>query len=335
MPRIWSKYSFIALLVGFTVQCAAVALADEVRVAGGYGLCYLPMDVAIDQKLIQKHAAAAGIKDVKVSFQRFASGNTDTDAVLSGSADIAMVGVSVMLNVIDKTVGHNPIKGMMGMCDSPVYFNTTDPRIKSIADITPADRIAMAGGKGTQHALVLEMAAAKAFGWTQRNKFDPLLVPMSHPDGVAALLSGVVTIHATTVPFIQMELSHPGVRTILNSYDVAGGQHTLVTAYASQEWRTQHAALYQATVDSLTEAMQYIASNKRASAELFTRMEPSKLSADEIYKILTDKQMMDYSPTPHKIMVWADFMAKDGWLKHRFGSWKDVFFDNIHDMPGN
>ena len=335
MARVLYGCLAVVVLTGLISPCLDRAQAEEVRIAGGYGLCYLPMDVALDQKLIEKHAAAAGIPNVQVSFQRLASGNTDTDAVLSGSADIAMVGVSVMLNVIDKTVGHNPIKGMMAMCDSPIYFNTTDPRIKSIADLGPTDRIAMAGGRGTQHALVLEMATAQAFGWDQRNKFDALLVPMSHPDGVAALLSGVVKTHATTVPFIQMELSHPGVRTILNSYDVAGGQHTLVTAYASQKWRMEHPALYQATIDAFTEAMQIIKSDKRSAANLFTRMEPSKLSADDVYKILLDEKMMDYSPTPHKIMVWANFMAKDGWLKHQFKSWKDAFFDNIHNTPGN
>jgi NitT/TauT family transport system substrate-binding protein len=320
----------VILLIGVTVQGLGSARAEEIRIAGGYGLCYLPIDIALDQKLIEKHAAAAGIQNVQVSLQRLASGNTDTDAILSGSADVAMVGASVMLNIIDKTVAHNPIKGIMAMCDSPVYFNTTDPRLQSIRDFEPTDRIAMAGGPGTQHALILEMAAAKAFGWDQRDKLDDLLVAMPHPDGVAALLSGVIKTHATTVPFIQMELSHPGVRTILNSYDVAGGQHTLVTAYASQKWRSDHPLLYQATFDALAEAMEIIKSDKRAAAELFARTEPSKLSTDDVYKILLNDKMMDYSATPHKIMVWEDFMAKAGRLKHPFTSSKDIFFETGH-----
>src|SRR3954469_24088532 len=109
---------------------------------------------------------------------------------------------------------------MMAIADTPIYFNTIDPRIHSVRDFNERDRIAMTAGRGTQHALVLQMAAANAFGWDQRNRLDALAVSMAHPDGVIALLSGggVVKTHATTVPFIQMELANPSVRTILSSY---------------------------------------------------------------------------------------------------------------------
>src|SRR5262245_36538663 len=115
--------SIVAALVPALALMAPLALrAEEVRIAGSFGLCYLPVNVAIANKLIEKHAAAAGIADVKVSFQQLASGPAVNDAVLSGSAHIGTAGVSVMLNLWDKTVGRSPVKGMMAMCDSPIYF---------------------------------------------------------------------------------------------------------------------------------------------------------------------------------------------------------------------
>jgi NitT/TauT family transport system substrate-binding protein len=324
----------VAVAIGI---CPLQARAEEVRVVGGFGLCYLPVYLALDKKLIEKHAAAAGLPNVKVSFQNLSNGPAITDALLSGSADIAMAGVSVMLNVSDKSGGSNPVKGMMAICDSPIYFDTIDPRIRSIKDFADTDRIAMAAGRGTQHSLVLEMGAAQAFGWDQRHKFDSLAVSMSHPDGVMALKSGgsVIKTHVTTVPFIQMEMKIPGVRTILSSYDVAGGRHTLISAYAAQKWRLANPKLFQATLDALTEAMQIINADKRAAAELFVRMEPSGLSVDEICGILQDENMMYFSPTPRKVMVWADYMAKTGLLKKPPPSWKDAFFDNIHGADGD
>jgi NitT/TauT family transport system substrate-binding protein len=34
-------------------------------------------------------------------------------------------------------------------------------------------------------------------------------------------------------------------------------------------------------------------------------------------------------------MVWADYMMKTGLIKHRLAAWRDVFFDNVSDLPGN
>ncbi|RTL65641.1 MAG: ABC transporter substrate-binding protein [Hyphomicrobiales bacterium] len=324
-----------ALLLSLPVTHRAAA--EEVRVASGFGLSYLPMYVAVERKLIEAHAAEAGLSDVKVVYQHLSSGPALTDALISGSADIAMAGVSVMLNVWDKTVGRSVVKGMMAICDSPIVFNTIDPRIQSIRDLGDGDRVAMAAGRGTQHALVFEMATVKEFGWDQRRKFEALAVSMAHADGVAALISGgaVVKTHVTTVPFIQMELANPKVRTILNSYDVVGGRHTLISAYAYEKWRTQNPKLYTATFKALVQAMDIIAADKRAAAELFARVEPSKLTVEEIHKMLLDENMLTFSPTPRKVMAFADYMHKAGYMKNQLGSWKEAFFDNVHDLQGD
>lgn len=334
------RLSCIAALAAFMViepLIAAPAGAAEVRVVSGLGLCYLPMIVAAEQKLIEKAAAARGVPDVKVVYTQLTSGPAITDALISGNADIAMAGTSVMLNLWDKTVKFAPVKGMMAICDSPIYFNTIDPDIKSIGDFKPTDRIAMASGKGTQHALILEMATAQMYGFDQRNKFESLAVTMSHPDGVAALLSGgaVVKTHVTTVPFIQMELADPKVRTILSSYDVTGGPNTLITAYANEKWRKDNPKLYDATYAALTEAMKIIAADKKTAAEIFKRYDNSKLSVDQILAIISDPKMMTFSPTPRKVMVFADYMYKSGLMKNKLASWKDAFFSNVHDLPGD
>lgn len=337
MKRLTRLAALAAVVAAFAPHLARPASAAEVRVVSGLGLCYLPMIIATEKRLIEKHAAALGVPDAKVTYTQLTSGPAITDALISGNADIAMAGTSVMLNLWDKTVKFAPVKGMMAICDSPIYFNTIDPDIKSIKDFKPTDRIAMAAGKGTQHALILEMATAQAYGFDQRNKFDTLAITMSHPDGVAALLSGGAgaKTHVTTVPFIQMELANPNVRTILSSYDVTGGPNTLITAYANEKWRTDNPKLYSATYAALTEAMKLIAADPAAAADAFKRFDKSKLSIAEIVAILGDKNMMSFSATPHKVMVFAHYMHKTGLLKNTPSSWKDVFFSNVHDLPGD
>ncbi len=319
------------------LSAPARAESHEIRFVQTYGLAFLPLHVAIENKLIEKHAAAAGITDVKLTISNLGSGAAINDAIISGSVDVAMAGLTVLINLWDKTTGRNAVKGMMAISDTPIYFNTTDERIRSIRDLTPNDRIGMTAGKGTQHALLLQMAAAQEFGWDERTKLDALTVSISHPEGVIALLSGGANFktHATTVPFINIELAHPGVRTILNSYDVVGGRHTLIVAYAAEKWRNENRALYDATYAGLSEAMDIINADKRRAAELFVRNEKSSLTVDEITRILADENMLYFSPAPSRVMVWADYMVKTGMIKHKLNAWSDVFFDNVAELPGN
>lgn len=329
----------VRLAAGLCVLAGSVlpAAAEELRIIGSFGLSDLPVDVAVERKLVEAHAAQHGINDLKVSFTKVGNGVAISDALISGSADIGLAGTSVMINLWDKTFGRNTIKGMMAICDSPIYFNTIDPRIKSLADFTPNDRIAMASGRGTQHALVLQMAVAKQFGWDQRQKLDDILVSMSHPDGVAMLLSGggPVKTHATTVPFIQMELAHSGVRTLFTSYDVAGGHQTLIVAYTSEKWRAAHPELYAAAYEAFSEGMEWIKSHRKEAAELYAGLEGSNISAGDAYGILANEDMVAYSPAPHKLMVLAQYMEKTQMIKHPISSWKDLFFDNVATLDGD
>jgi NitT/TauT family transport system substrate-binding protein len=323
-----------AAILGLTYPASA---QNTVKIVQQFGISYLPLLVALDGKLIEKHAAQLGVADAKVEVVRLASGAAANDAIISGSVNLAMAGLTVMLNLRDKTAAHAPVKGMMAIADSPIYFNTTDTRITSVKDFGENDRIAMTAGKGTQHAVVLQMAAATAFGWASREKLDVLTVGISHPDGVAGLLSGGAAFktHATTVPFIQMELASPNVRTVMSSYDVVGKKHTLIVAYATEKWRNENPKLYQATYQALVEAQKIIASDKKAAAELFLKAEPSKLGLDTIQKLLDDANMLDFVPQPTGVMAYADYMKKAGLLNNALSKWTDAFFDNVHALPGD
>ena len=333
-PKALIAVLMAALSVGWPMAAPAVA-QGKIRIAQQFGLAYLPLHVALELKLIEKHAQALGEMDAVVEVARLASGTAVNDAILSGSIDVAMAGLTVLLNLHDKSAGS--VKGMMAIADSPIYYNTVDPRIRSVKDFEETDRIAMTAGKGTQHAVILQMAASSAFGWENREKLDALAVGISHPDGVVGLLSGGGSFrtHATTVPFIQMELADPKVRTLFSSYDVIGSRHTLIVAYAPERWRRESPKLYQATFAALSEAMEIIRKDTRAAAELFLRREPSKLGLEAIHAIIADDKMLYCTPVPTGVMAYADHMTRTGQLKTKLVSWKDAFFDNVHAMPGD
>jgi len=334
------KFALLLLCLTLLLPALPARAAEvrEVRIAQQFGLSYLPVHVVVEQKLIEKHARAAGLGEIKVALAKLGSGAAMNDALISGGVDVGFAGTTLLLNVWDKSRGgKGDIRGMMAICDSPIYFNTIDPRIRTLRDFREGDRVAMTAPRGTHHSLVWEMAAAKEFGWENRNRLAALGVALPHPEAMAALLSGKheVKTHAATIPFIQQELADPRVRTVLNSYDVSGGRHTLLVAYNTTKWKTENPKTYAAVVAAFEEAMKIINSDKRAAAELYLRNEKSRLGVDEIHKMLLDENMVYFSSTPSKVMLFAEHLMKTGQMQNKATSWKDFFFENVHAKPGS
>ena len=85
------------LVVALVVAGSSVVMAAEtkdLRVARQYGLGYLQMMVMEEMKLVEKHAKAAGLGDVKVSWSTFRSSDVMNDALLSGNLDFASLGTN-------------------------------------------------------------------------------------------------------------------------------------------------------------------------------------------------------------------------------------------------
>ena len=178
-----------------------------------------------EQKLIEKHAKAAGL-DVKVNWARSsAGGNVMNDALLSGSLQIASGGVGPIVTLWSRTRGNLDVRGIAALNSMPLYLVTRNPAVKTIKDITDRDRIALPAVKVSVQAVILQMAAEQAFGAGQQNRLDPWTVTLSHPDAMQALLSGQseINAHLGSPPFQYQELARPGNHMVLNSYDVLGG----------------------------------------------------------------------------------------------------------------
>lgn len=336
MPARRLNILLVLLAVGVLAARGAAAETSEVRIAQQYGMVYLPLQVAVEHKLIEKHAAALGHPGLKLSMLQLASGAAVNDALLSGAIDVATGGASVLLTVWDRTRGRQNIRGMMALCDSPILFNTSDPRIHTIADFRETDRIAVTAVKVTHHAVILQMAAAKQFGWENRFKLDPLTVSLSHPDAMIAIMAPQheIRTHAATIPFLFQELRDPRVRTVLNSYDVAGGRHTVAVVYNAEKWKTENPLAFKAVAAAFTEAMAWIAANKRDAAALYVRTDKS-LTAADVLGYLEQEDKVLYTPTPSRMMVHMEFMHRLGSVKTLPDSWKDLFFETVHDRPGS
>ena len=314
---------------------AARGEMGEINVAQQYGISYLPLMIMEDQKLIEKHAKAAGL-DVKVGWAKFAGGNVMNDALLSNSLQFASGGVGPLVTLWAKTRGNLDVKAVSAINSMPLYLTTRNPDVKTLKDFSSKDKIALPAVKVSIQAVTLQMAAEQVFGEGQQYKLDSLTVSMAHPDAQAALLSGKseITAHFSSPPFQYQQLEHPEIHRVLNSYDVLGGPATFNTVWTTSKFRTENPKLYAAFVAALDEATATINKDKRAAAQTYLRLSKDKSSVESIEKMLNDPEIV-YTTTPQNVMKYVEFMYKVGSIKVKADSWKDLFFPNIHAAPGS
>ena len=297
---------------------------------------YLQLNVMEHQQLIEKHAKALGLNDVKVSWFTFNGPTAVNEALISGNIDVGSGGVPGLLVLWSRTKDTpQEVRGISALSSQPFLLNSRDPGIKTIKDFKDSDRIAVPAVKSSVQAITLQMAAAKAYG-TKEFKLDPLTVSMTPPDATVALLKGGAQISAafSVPPFQYQQLEDPAVHTVLNSFDVMGGSHTFTAVWAPVKFRESNPALYKALVAALKEATDIVNKDKKAAAALWIEDSKSKLSPDMVGKIVTGPQVR-WTMTPENTMKYADFMAEVGTLKAKPASWKDYFFPEIHDEKGS
>jgi NitT/TauT family transport system substrate-binding protein len=331
------KITACAFLVAAAAVSAARAENNELRISKGFGIHYLPLYIMEKLKLVEKHAAAAGLGDVKVSYRVIDGGNVINDAMLAGSLDIATGGVPGFLTLWDKsrTIPQLEVRGLSGIGGGSVWLVTRNPAVKTLADFTDKDRIAVPGIKTSFVAVVLEMAAAKAFGKENYAKLDPLTVGISHPDALAAMLSGKteITAHFSSPPFSYIEADHPGFHRVVNSADVFGAL-TIIMSYAPRRFYDANPKLSAAFVAAVDEAAKFIAADKREAARIYIELAQVKTSEADMLRMLEDPETK-YAAAPNGVMTYANFMADIGTVKLRPADWKQLFFSPVHDRPGS
>jgi NitT/TauT family transport system substrate-binding protein len=92
--RLWLRLPVAVLLL--MAAAAPVRAQQALRIGIGHGLAFLPLYVAIDLKLFEKHGKAAGLP-AQVALQRMANAAAMQDALLAGTIDIAPLGISAFL----------------------------------------------------------------------------------------------------------------------------------------------------------------------------------------------------------------------------------------------
>jgi NitT/TauT family transport system substrate-binding protein len=325
----------IVLLGLFAFAGSPRAEVSEIIITRGDGVGFLPLNIMEKFKLVEKHAEKEGVK-VAVKWVNLSGSGTINDALLSGSAHFISGGPPGMLTLWDRTKGKIPVRGVGAISAQPMYLNTRAPHLKSVDDVTPTDKIAVTGVKISIPSIIMQMHARKKYGESETYRFDKFTVAFRHPDGLAALLSGSagVTAHYTSPPFHQRERKDPSIRTIMTTTEVMGGATTFGMMVSTEKFQSENPRIVKAVTTALDEAQKQITADKAAAAAILMETLGPGWQQDEVLAVLNDPDI-GFTLTPQNIKKYADFMADIGSLKNRMGSWKDLFFEYVHDRPGS
>lgn len=313
---------------------AARAEANELRLGIQFGLIYLPITIAAEQGLIEKNAKALGIKDLKVTLNRFSGSTAVIDAVMSGNIQLGAYGLPGLLIAWDKTQGHQDVRGLGAIGITAFVVVTNKDNIKSLKDFTDQNRIALPATNSPQ-AIILKMAAAKLYGPDHYTHFDTMMVALPHPDAANALLSGQIDGYVSTPPFQQMVLRDKRIHAVARSRDFTGGQDaTGVILGGNKKFSDDNPKLAQATYLGLEDAMAFIHTHTEQAADIYIASEKSKLPKADVETMLTDGSTT-FDIRPHGLKQFADFMLKVGMLRKAPKDWKDTFFPVAYPKGGD
>jgi NitT/TauT family transport system substrate-binding protein len=325
-----------ALCLSASIARPAMAQeAPELRMGIQFGLTYLPFAVMEHERLIEKHAQAGGLPNLKVTWFRSAGGPTLNDGLLSGTLDMAATGVSGFLTLWDKARGRFDIKGIASYGHTTLALVTRNPNVRSIRDFTEKDRIALPAIKTSIQAIMLQMAAEKEFGAGNAAKLDALTISRSHPDAMAALLSNTeITSHFAGPPYLFEELKQPGIRQVLASEELFGGPVSNGVLYTTERFRRDNPRKYEAVWAALREAVTLVQKEPRRAAEIYLAVAKETTKIDGILEIL-NAPTTRYDEVPRSVLQVAQFMKRMGSISQAPASWKELFFPEAHALPGS
>ncbi|TRO41226.1 ABC transporter substrate-binding protein [Pseudomonas sp. ALS1131] len=330
VPRFGQLAGAIGLSLGLLVGSLAPQAAQaegQIRIAEQFGIVYLLLNVVRDQQLIEKHGQADGL-DIKVDWQQLSGGSAVNDALLSGAIDIAGAGIGPLLTVWDRTQGRQNVKGVASLGNFPYYLLSNDPKVKSIADFSDKDRIAVPAVGVSVQSRFLQYAAAKQWGDKAFDRLDKYTVALPHPDATATLLSGGTELsgHFSNPPFQNQALENPRVHVVLDTYELLGPNSPTVL-YATEKFRNDNPKTYKAFVAALAEAADFAQNDKGAAADTYIRVTGAKISREALLKII-DNERFQFSVTPTNTYPLAEFLHRVGAIKNQPASWQDYFFED-------
>lgn len=330
--------SALATLGLITALSVGVARAEtsRINIAMQPGIGQLPMTVLHAEGLIEAAVERRGLPRPTVEWSELAGGAALNEALIAGRADLVAAGITPMIQLWSRSRASLGTRSIAALGSMPMYLLSADPRIRTIRDFGPKDRIAVPAVGVSIHAIVLEMAAEQSFGDGKWAVLSDQTVGMSFADAAISLMtrSGTVTAAFSVSPFQEQQLGDPHIHRVLSSYDVLGGPHTQAVLYATARFHDDNPETSAAIFEALDQAMRIIRADPKAAAALYVKTEQSPLDPAFVEGIVRDPDHV-FTIVPQNIQKFADFLYRTGQIKVPPKFWTDLFFGEIAGRSGS
>jgi NitT/TauT family transport system substrate-binding protein len=321
-----------AALVALSGALVPARAAEPVRIGIGFGLAFLPIYLCDDLKLIEKHGKDAHL-DLKASYQRFAAAGPLQDAIRAGAIDMGPFGTAPLLAAWEKAKDTpRQILAVSGITSLPLVLLTNRANVRTIADLRPADGIAMPTASSPQMYL-LQMQAEKIFG--QYDRLLSQIVMLPHADAVAALIeaTGPVAGYFSSAPYTQIALEDARIHKVLSSSDVIGGKASFLIMGATRAYTAAHPKAAAAVAGAIEEAARIIHDDPRRAARVYLAHEPSKALDVAALEAVLDEIKDEFGSAVYGVQAFADFMGRHGELASPPQSWKEIVAPALLNSP--
>ena len=323
-----------AMPLGLARRAAAQAV-PTVRIARIQGINFLPTYLMQRRNLVEQQAARLGIPNARVEWVDFAGGGNATDAMLAGAVDVVSAGPGNMLLLWDRTRGQ--VKGIVSHSALPATLVTRDPHLHTIGDYGPTDRIAVPTVLVSTQAILLQMAAAKAYGADQWRRLNANAVQLGHGDAYAAMLNPQheVRSHFASPPFITRELANvPGAHVVTSSLDILGSPLSTAILFTTTKYAEQQAALIEAVSVASADAINAISAEPEQAAQDYLAISHDSIPPAELVALLRQPDMV-FDVKPEGTLLFAGFLNQIGLLRTAPRSWTDYFLPGAAALGGN
>lgn len=244
------KLMALVLLLALALCGCGRQEPPSIGIAEQYGIAYAPLTIMKEKGFLEQE-----LPDVAIRWQQFGGPTAIRESMLNGDVDFGFMGVAPVLIGIDNGMEW---KYAAGISSNEVAIVTSRPEIKTLADFTEEDRIAILSPGCTQHILLC-MLAGQQLG--DPMALDGQLVSMSHPDALQALLSGTeITAHVATPPYLQQEVE-AGMSVMATGEEIMGRPFTFISCVVMTQFYEEHRELYDGFIRALERSIEYLNQN--------------------------------------------------------------------------
>ncbi len=284
--------------------------AGKLVIATQNGLGYAPMVVVKQKRWLEE-----AVPGLQIEWKVISSSVAIRESMLAGEVQIGCGSVAPFLIGRDRGF-RTRLVSVLNTVD--LWLLTNDPRIQSVKDLRPTDKVAVVA-PDTNQAFVLRRAAQQAFG--DPKALDQTMLSMPHPDALQALLANQIAGYMGSPPF-QEAAAARGARRLSSSRDLFGPL-TFNVCFAREQLAQQNGPSLRALQAAVGRAIELLKAQPAEAAALLAR--DAGQPEAELARQLAEPETQ-FTTEPAGVEALGAFMHETGFLRTPAGKLDDLLF---------